>query len=130
MKSIWIGAAVGLSIALGAGVPALAHHSFAMFDRNKELTLIGTVKEFQWTNPHIWIQVVVPNKRGGADEWSVEGASPNGLKRQGWTRTSLKVGDRVQVKIHPLKSGEKGGSFLSMVLPDGRFLGERQSTYR
>jgi len=109
-------------LALMAG-PALAHHSFAMFDGDKVLTLEGTVKEFQWTNPHTWTQLKVKNDQGVVEEWSIEGASLNALSRQGWKRTSLKPGDKISMKIHPLKSGEKGGSFMSATLPDGAVLG-------
>lgn len=123
------------SMLLAAGVsglvltcaPAMAHHSFAMFDSDKVMTLKGTVREFQWTNPHTWIQLQVPNAQGVVEEWSIEGGSLNGLARQGWKRTSFKPGDKVTVTIHPLKSGEKGGSFMSAVLPDGSTLGGRQA---
>jgi hypothetical protein len=106
-----------------AGGPALAHHSFAMFDGDKVLTLDGTVKEFQWTNPHTWTQLQVTNPQGAVEEWAIEGGSLNALARQGWKRTSLKPGDKISMKIHPLKSGEKGGSFMSATLADGTVLG-------
>src|SRR6478609_5299932 len=93
----------------GAAAPALAHHSFAMFDSSKELTLVGTVKEFQWTNPHSWLQLNVPGADGKLVEWSIEGGSPNGLARQGWKSTSLKPGDKVTLKTHPMKDGSNGG---------------------
>ena len=96
-----------------AAVPAFAHHSFAMFDNNKSVTLEGTVKEFQWTNPHSWVQVMVKDASGKDVEWSVEGGSPNGLARQGWKRTSMKPGDKISVVIHPLKDGTAGGSLVS-----------------
>ena len=87
--------ALGVVLVLGAwGGAASAHHSFAMFDATQTKTLVGTVKQVQWTNPHIWIQVLVPDaKAGAAAEWSIEGGSPNGLTRQGWRRTSIKEGD-------------------------------------
>ena len=115
--------AVVASAAAATPAPSLAHHSFAMFDRNKEMTLVGTIKEFQWTNPHSWIQIVVatPGKQGV--EWNVEGGSPNSLSRRGWSRTSLKPGDQVTVKINPLKDGKNGGSFVAATLPDGSTLG-------
>src|ERR1700722_14588377 len=93
------------------GGAASAHHSFAMFDATQTKTLVGTVKQVQWTNPHIWIQVLVPDaKAGAAAEWSIEGGSPNGLTRQGWRRTSIKEGDAIEITIHPLKDGTNGGS--------------------
>jgi hypothetical protein len=118
-----LGLAAGLAAAalLAAGT-ASAHHSFAMFDNQKEVVLEGTVREFQWTNPHSWVQLTVV-ENGQSVEYSIEGSSPNGLARRGWTRTSLKPGDRVKVTIHPLKDGSKGGSFVRAVLPDGKTLG-------
>lgn len=98
--------------------PALAHHSFAMFDQRKIMTLDGTVTEFQWTNPHAFIELDVPGK----GHWSIELNSPNNLKRQGWTRTALKRGDHVSLRMNPLRSGDQGGLFLDVRLPDGRTL--------
>lgn len=100
----------------------LAHHSFAMFDQEKETKLVGVIKEVQWTNPHIWVQVMVPDANGKAMEWSIEGGSPNGLSHQGWKRTSLKAGDHVEIVIHPLKNGEKGGSLMHVSV-DGKPIG-------
>jgi hypothetical protein len=98
------------SIALLAAT-AQAHHSFSMFDNEKDQVLDGIVKEFQWTNPHIWIQVNVKSADGKVVEYSVEGGSPNALRRQGWTKDSLKPGDQVVLTMHPLKDGSPGGSF-------------------
>ena len=101
--------------ALLAVAPASAHHSFAMFDNQKNVTLEGTVKEFQWTNPHSWIQLVVKDPATGKEvEDSIEGGSPNGLSRSGWKRTSLKAGDKAVAIIHPLKDGTNGGSLVSV----------------
>jgi Family of unknown function (DUF6152) len=102
--------------------PALAHHSFAMFDRDKEVVLTGTVREFQWTNPHAFIEVDVPGEKGVAEKWSVEMNSPNNLTRQGWKSSMLKAGDKVSVTINPLRDGKKGGLFVSVVLPDGKVI--------
>jgi hypothetical protein len=100
--------------------PGFAHHSFAMFDNTKELTLQGTVKDYQWQNPHSHITVVVtegdPSMRG---TWEVEAASINILARQGWTRDSYKVGDKITAVGHPLKSGEKGVSLFYVIRADG-----------
>ena len=103
--------------------PAFAHHSFAMFDSSKELTLVGTIKEFQWTNPHSWTQINVPDASGKLVEWSIEGGSPNGLARQGWKSTSLKPGDKVTLKTHPMKDGSNGGSLMCVTKADGTVLG-------
>jgi hypothetical protein len=113
MKSV---SAILVLLGLGAG-SAFAHHSFAMFDMSAEKKLVGTVKEMQWTNPHIWVQVLVmDDKTGKAVEWSIEGGSPNGLSRAGWKRSSIKAGDAVEVTIHPLKDGTNGGSLMRIVV--------------
>ena len=106
--------ALGLLLVLSMwGGAASAHHSFAMFDAAQTKTLVGTVKQVQWTNPHIWVQIMVPDpKTGVAAEWSIEGGSPNGLSRQGWRRTSIKEGDAIEMTIHPLKDGTNGGSIM------------------
>jgi hypothetical protein len=83
-----------------------------MFDNQKNVTLEGTVREFQWTNPHCWLRLLVTDPAGGQVEWNLEGQSPNGLVRQGWTRGSIKTGDKAEVVIHPLKDGSNGGSVV------------------
>ncbi|HEV7631645.1 MAG TPA: DUF6152 family protein [Steroidobacteraceae bacterium] len=112
-------------LAASAG-PAAAHHSANMFDSQKEVVLEGTIKEFQWTNPHTWIQVLVADPKGAAVEWSIEGGSPNLVGRQGWKRNSFKAGDKVVMKVHPLRNGDAGGSFVSATFSDGRTLGGAQ----
>src|SRR5512139_4182340 len=110
----------------GAATPSLAHHSFSMFDSDKEVVLKGTVKEFQWSNPHTWIQLNVTDASGKLVEWSIEGGSPNLVGRQGWKRNTFKPGDQVEITVHPLRDGQPGGSFVQAVLPDGRKLGGEQ----
>jgi hypothetical protein len=108
-----------LAAALSAAAPASAHHSFAMFEPTKTLTFKGTVKTFQWTNPHVVLWVLVqPDGGGAAQEWSLETTSPGVLTRAGWTRQSLKVGDRVSVVLSPLRDGSHGGSLNSVTLLD------------
>ena len=120
-QTLWKSAALGvLSAALLAAGPAFAHHTFAMFDRTKVVTISGTVKLFQWTNPHIWIEIEVPNPDGTASEWDVEGGAPNALIRKGWKYGALKVGSKVTLTIHPLKSGVQGGSLLTVTLENGQ----------
>jgi len=109
--------------ALLAG-PASAHHSRAMFDSSKQVTLVGTVKEFQWTNPHAWIEIEIANASGGVEQWSLECNSPNSLARQGWKSSSVKPGDKITVTFWPLKSGEKGGLFKTLTLANGQELSE------
>jgi hypothetical protein len=128
MKSVYFGC-LGVVFLLAAG-SASAHHSFAMFDRSKETTLVGIVHEFQWTNPHSWIELDVPNEGGGTDKWSIELNSPNNLSRQGWKSDSVKSGDRISVVIWPLRSGEKGGLFISLTLPSGQVLDEAAFRHR
>ena len=109
---------------LAAAAPAPAHHSFAMFDRTVQLEVEGEVKEFQFTNPHSWIQLMVTPAGGGeAAEWSIEALSPNVLGRAGWKRNTLKPGDRVKVLVNPLRNGSPGGNLLLVTLPDGTTLG-------
>jgi hypothetical protein len=110
----------------GVVAPALAHHSFSMFDDKKEVVLKGEVKEFQWSNPHTWIQLNVTDGAGKVVEWSIEGGSPNLVGRQGWKRNTFKPGDQVQITVHPMRDGQPGGSFMRAVLADGRKLGGDQ----
>jgi hypothetical protein len=108
---------------------ALAHHSFAMFDQRKDVTLKGTVLEFQWTNPHAFIHIDVPNGSSGKVMWQVELNSPTNLKRQGWKSSTIKAGDEVTLVIKPLKDGSRGGLFVSIKLPDGTVLGDPTRTH-
>lgn len=97
---------------------AAAHHSFAMFDQRQIMTLEGTVTEFQWTNPHAFIEIDVP-QRGQVVHWSIELNSPNNLRRQGWRRNSLRPGEEVTLHMNPLRNGHHGGLFLYLTKADG-----------
>ena len=110
----------------GGALPLMAHHSFSMFDDTKEVVLKGEVKEFQWSNPHTWIQLNVTDASGKVVEWSIENGSPNLLARQGWKRNTLKAGDRIEVTGNPWRDGQPGGSFVRAILPDGRPIGRSQ----
>ncbi|HEV7981841.1 MAG TPA: DUF6152 family protein [Xanthobacteraceae bacterium] len=112
----------GIAFTMSA-IPALAHHSFAMFDAEKKMTLDGTVKEFQWTNPHSWILLTVSDAQGKAEQWAIEMGGPSGLARQGWVPKTLTPGMKVQAVIHPLRDGTPGGQFMAVTLPDGTQLG-------
>jgi hypothetical protein len=101
---------------------AAAHHSFAMFDASKTTTVAGTIKKFQWTNPHSWIYLTVTDGKGQPEDWPIELGAPSGLARQGWTPRTLQPGMTVKVTVRPLKNGMPGGQFLSVTLPDGREL--------
>jgi hypothetical protein len=111
----------GIAVAV-CTIPAVAHHSFAMFDAGKRVTVAGTVKEFQWTNPHAYILMMVANDDGQAEQWSIEMGGPGGLARQGWVPKTLKPGMNISVIMHPLREGH-GGQFLAVTLPDGTRLG-------
>src|SRR5262245_23151089 len=114
--------AVAALLTMGA---ALAHHSFAMFDQSQTVTLEGTVKEFRWTNPHVFIEMLVKNDSGADEQWSIEMTSPEHLARAGWRPATLKVGDAITLSIHPLREGMKGGQYLSGIGPNGPLVGSR-----
>ena len=109
--------------ALGMMNSASAHHSGAMFDSGKTVTLEGTVSEFQWVNPHCFIQVVVKDAKGQEQEWSLEMSAPVHLMRMGWKRTSLHAGDRIKVTAHPLRNGQTGGNVITVTDANGKQLG-------
>ena len=112
------------AVALAGALPVCAHHSQAMFDADKKLTLSGTVKEFQFSNPHCYIQLLVPTEtnQGGSDEWSIELGAPAHLLRGGWKPKTLKPGDKITVIINPLRDGAKGGHYQSGTWADGKSL--------
>ena len=122
MKKFLVAAALMMTVS----APAFAHHSPAAFEAQKTVTLVGTIKEFRWQNPHTWIEVLVPNEKGQDVLWAVELTSPTYLVRAGWKSNTLKPGDKVTVVGRPLKSGEAGSAiFTSVTLADGRTLFER-----
>ncbi len=110
-------------VLLAVSTPAWVHHSGAMFDREKQTTITGTVTEFNWTNPHASFRVDVPNTDGKVESWAIEMNSPNNLVHIGWKRTTIKSGDKVTVKINPLRDGRPGGLYLGITLPDGKYIG-------
>ena len=113
-----------VAAALCMSCPAvLAHHSFAMFDLARVVTVKAVVKEVQYTNPHVWIQIMVPDDKGGETEWSIESGAPGMMTRAGWKSSTLKPGDKVTLVMHPLTSGKPSGSLVSVTIPDGRVLG-------
>ena len=115
----WAGA-LALTV---SGIAAQAHHSFAMFDQTKTVTVSGTVKEFQWTNPHSYIQIVTKDGSGKDVEWSMEMGAPMYLYARGWRPSTLKAGMQVNVRINPLRNGKPGGVVLDVTTPDGNTLG-------
>ena len=118
LKILVLGA-IGLSFA----TPAFAHHSFAMFNREKVENISGVVKEYEWTNPHVWIHVMMPDAQGTPREWSFEMQSVQQDAAAGWRSDSVKPGDRVSIEYHPLKDGSRGGQLMSAILANGQHLG-------
>jgi hypothetical protein len=123
MKSVLLCAV----LVLGAAIVE-AHHSSAGIDRTKSVELVGTIKQFSWTNPHSWMEVEVPDQKGGTIVWKVEMTSPAYLVRAGWKSTTVKTGDEVKVTVRPLRDGSPGGLFVSVLLADGRTFTERPLT--
>lgn len=115
MKRVAFG---GLTVSLLAAT-ALAHHSGAMFDATKSIVKDATVKEFQWTNPHTWLNVVIMNDKGQPEEWPLEFGSLNVLSHNGWKPTTLKPGDKVTVTFRPMRDGSHAGMCTAITLADG-----------
>lgn len=118
-KTSWMYAAA-VAIALVGTAPALAHHSFAMFDRSITKSVTGTVLKFEWTNPHTWIWINASDATGKvvAQGFELNGGPPS-LSRRGWTKRTINPGDKVTVTYHVLRSGQLGGEFVSIALPNG-----------
>jgi uncharacterized protein DUF6152 len=114
----------GLVLLVVATVAA-AHHSPAMFDPSKARVLTGTVRQFQWTNPHCYIQLIVKNEKGVDEEWSLEMGAPTYLYAKGWRPSTVKSGDRLKVTIAPLRKGGTGGMLLQASTLDGKLLGKK-----
>jgi hypothetical protein len=109
-------------IAAGSAVSAHAHHAFARFDSEREVTLQGTVKDFQWTSPHAWIMLTVERK-GRPEQWAIEMSASSGLARDGWQPRTLTPGMMITATVRPLRDGTTGGKLVEIVLPDGTVLG-------
>ena len=119
-----VGLLVALVLALAniAGeAPLWAHHTGAMYDRSKTLTLKGTVKEFLFTNPHCWVRMIVPTA-SGQEEWDIEASAPSRLSGWGLTPETLAAGDKITLTTHPLRDGRKGGSLVTLTLPNGKLV--------
>lgn len=114
---------IGLIVVLLALLcaPVQAHHSFSMFDKEKMITISGTLKEFEWSNPHCWLHVVAADPTTGKNvEWAFEMGSITQIAAQGWKVDSVKPGDKITISGHPLKDGSRGGQYRSVKFPDGR----------
>lgn len=118
-----LGSALVCVLLLGVVSPASAHHSPAMFDMSRRVVLKGKVREFQWTNPHSYIQLLITDDGGNEKEWNLEMGAPSYLYNNGWRPGTLKSGDNVVVTISPLKSGADGGLVVEVTMADGRKLG-------
>jgi hypothetical protein len=117
LKVCGFGAILAAAIAVPA---ALAHHSFAMFDATKTVVVKGTVKEYEWVNPHVWIRLMIPDQATGKlREWAFEARSPGTLSKLGMTPTTMKPGDVITLSYNPMKDGSRGGQFLQALLPNG-----------
>jgi hypothetical protein len=102
--------------------PALAHHSYAMFDRGRTDTITGTVKSFEMINPHGWLNLVDRDPQGKMREWAFETGAPGQMERAGWSAGSVAVGDKISVTMHPMKDGSNSGQLVSAVLANGKTL--------
>jgi hypothetical protein len=127
MRSLSPSASVRLlsaaAIALLLGRPLAAHHSFAMFDSANKTTITGTVTRFEWTNPHVFIEIDVPGSNGETKHWSVELGSPSILQRSGWKFSDVKPGEKVTAIVNPLRDGRPGGMLYRLTLADGSMRG-------
>lgn len=110
-------------LALVCASSSLAHHSSAMFDKNIVQHVTATVLEFQWTNPHIWIQIDIQDEETDTGEWSIEGSGPNSLFRKGWRPDSFNAGDVIEIKFNPMRDGSSAGGFIGAKFADGKTIG-------
>jgi hypothetical protein len=127
MSKFVVGVAALAALAVALASPALAHHSAAMFDHDKKVTLQGTVKEFQYTNPHSWLQVMVPGPNGQQTEWGFEAEGPSTLLRAGIKAKSFMPGDKVTVVANPMKDGRPAGALITVTKADGTVFSPRPS---
>ena len=121
MKPLLLTAALACAVCAISST-ASAHHSFAMFDSTRKVDVKGTVKDVQWANPHVWLEMVV-NENGQQKTYDFEGGAVAVLKRFGWTRDLVKPGDTITLTAHPFKDGKPGGSIDFVTLADGRKIG-------
>lgn len=120
-----VGLAAALALSLGATEVA-AHHSFAMFDMTKKVTVSGTIRQFQWTNPHSYIQLMTRDASGKEVEWSMEMGAPMYLYARGWRPSTLRPGMQVNITINPLRNGKPGGVVVEVTGADGKPIGSNR----
>src|SRR4051794_36694026 len=118
MRQLLLFAAAAASLA--AAAPALAHHSFAMFDTGRTVDIPGTVKEIQYTNPHSWLIVVAPGPSGQPADWAFESEGPSTLLRSGIKKSMFNPGDKVTVHAYPMRDGRPAGALINVTRPDGQ----------
>lgn len=109
-------------ILLSVAMSATAHHSYSMFDLKTRATISGTVAKVEWSNPHVFIWMYVPNQKGAHDLYAIEAGSVTLLTRYGWTKTSVKPGDKASIEYFPLKAKGNGGAFIKLTYADGKVL--------
>ncbi len=127
MKTL-LKAVVPAAALLAMATPAMAHHAFNMFALDQVVTVTGTVKDYQFKMPHVWVYMVIPGKAGAPpEEWGFEAHSPNLVARKGWNVSTLKPGDKITLRMHPMKDGSKAGSVIDVTLADGKTLWNAQS---
>ena len=119
----WLLGALSATLLVAADA-AFSHHSPAIFDLSRQITITGVVREFRWGNPHSWIHLDVTDDEGHVETWSIDMNPATSLGRNGWTRRTLEPGDLVEIKVNPLRNDEKGGHYLSVTLPDGAVMDE------
>lgn len=115
------------TLLLAAPIALRAHHSFAMFDKSHTVTVVGTIKSVEWTNPHVWIWVSVPNAQGGMDDWGLESGGPSQMNRMGIRRSVFTPGEKITVDVYPMKDGRVGGQFSKATLANGQKIDMMQS---
>ena len=120
MKRLQVAGLVAIALCMAGS--AWAHNNAAGIDRTKTVTVEGTVKQFKWANPHSWMELEVPDKKGGVELWNAEMTAPAGLVRAGWKKTTIKPGDKVKIVVNPMANGTPGGLFVSITLPTGQEL--------
>ena len=120
MRSLVARTTIAVVLGVAASVVS-AHHSFAMFDQTKQVTVVGTVTETQWTNPHVWVFLEGAPAGGKKDRWGVEFTSKVHLTRRGFTSDMVKVGDKVEITVNPYRDGKSGGRFVAVKMANGEY---------
>lgn len=124
VRRMAIAGALAMATTVAMTGQAFAHHSAAMFDRTKTLTIDATVKAFRWSNPHATIEIVAPGGDGVERAWNVECSTPNILARKGWTAKSFKPGDKISLTMNPMKDGSAAGLLMTVTQADGHQLAD------